>query len=59
MIMLALANEIQSERQKQRKPVELRSSASSNSPHGSTSVRPATGLVRRLIATIGLRPGLT
>ena len=56
-LIIALANEIQRDRESERQRVQLRSLA--NRAHGFAGAAAASGFARRLLAGISLRPRLS
>jgi hypothetical protein len=57
-MMIALANEIQRDRESERQRVRLRSLPLTKRAQGFDGSYPATGLVERLLGRISLRPRL-
>jgi hypothetical protein len=57
-MMIALANEVQRDRESERRRVLLRSLPLTKRAQGFDSSYPATGLVERLLGRISLRPRL-
>ncbi len=58
-MMIALANEVQRNRESERQRVHLRSLAFANRAQGFDGSHAASGFARRLLAGISLRPGLS
>ena len=58
-MMMALASEVERDRQNERHKLHIRSQVLADPSQGSSSARAAGGLARRLIAGIGLRPRLS
>lgn len=58
-MMMALANEVTSERRHEQRKLQLRSHALAARDHEGRAVPAGGGLARRLIATISLRPRLS
>jgi len=59
MMMMALANEVERERQNERRKLQVRSQVLADPGQGSNGARAASGLGRRLVAGISLWPRLS
>jgi hypothetical protein len=58
-MMIALASEVEGERQNERQKLQIRSDALANRRQASNGGPAASGLARRLVAGISLRPRLS